>query len=350
MRKDQIPKINSAIKRTRRAVVALGCSFVQGHGALNQKIYQNYPWEGTALGHPNVKWNLSQFEMSKLIDEFPDITISVLNDIDFSYHETNNSFVNVLANKYFEESYAAINLGRSGCGNRATIKELYFYPELMWDHLDEIIVIYCPSGMERFDFIDDRFHSLNEHGRWICAWPNDCHPQGPTETLWKGYSKALYSDKFETLEQIAHVQELMMWCRYKNAKLIIVPAFQDRYTESTFQDSLSLHVDRDYRTGAINSAVYMNTVDESVKNMANMWPWDKMFKPNGYNTFVDLAMSQELSTYKNTILPYFYTLVGTGSPDCWITPCAHPSAKAHDLFAQVLHNEITKNLNSYEFR
>jgi len=229
MYQDSIQQINDDITRTKRAIISLGCSFVQGQGAIDESIYKNYKWEGIKYGNPNIVWDKKNTH--QLVKEFSDIKILHDGAPNFSRHEQKNAFSNVLAKKYFEGEYASINLGRSGCGNRATIKELYFYPKINWKELTEIIVIYCPTGAERFDFIDDIYHELNNHGRWVCAWPSILDDTGPNKMLWQGYKEAIHSTKFEILEQISHIQELLLWCEHKNAKLIVVPSFQKVYNK-----------------------------------------------------------------------------------------------------------------------
>ena len=150
-------------------------------------------------GEVNTAWNLTSDDKKRLLDSYPDVTLSK-GTVDFLQHEYNNSFVNVLAKKYFNGDYAAINLGRTGCGNRATIKELHYYPDILWDDIEEHIVIYCPSGLERFDFIDDMWHDPNNHGRWKAMWPNEMTEDSGRAKLWSGYRQHVHSDKYDVLE------------------------------------------------------------------------------------------------------------------------------------------------------
>ena len=76
-------------------------------------------------------------------------------------------------------------------------------------------------------------------------------------------------------------------------------------------------------------------------HLIDLFPWDKMFKPNGYETFADLAISME-DTLEDTTDHYFQFL-GKGSPEGWITSCSHPSQKAHDLFAKHLYKHIVED-------
>lgn len=334
MYKHQIAKINKIISKTGKAIVSIGCSFVQGKGAINMEILENYDCVYQGLGQA-LDIRISAVEQQKLLKEYTDIklTHNKLNFIDMEYK---NSFTNVLCSKYFNDQYAPINLGISGCGNRASIKELYFYPEIHWDLLTEIIVIYCPSGLERFDFVNDAW---DEHARWVCMWPNPDSVEHPRKDLWLGYNKAIYSEKFEVLEQISHVQELMSWCNSRNARLIITPAFDTRYNKTYFKESLNRSMVRN-REGELQLAK-KNLVNFDVEKYLSLFPWDTMMYPEGYSTFVDYVISfEEESKNKFT---HFWGYHEIGSPNKWITPCAHPSAKGHDAFAKVLYNYITKN-------
>jgi hypothetical protein len=340
MFKSQIEQINKDIKRTKKAIVALGCSFVQGAGAFNKDVYKNYSWDPLTKGE-HLNWNLTDADQKRLISQYPEININPgSTQPNLSLHQANNAFVNVLCKKYFNGDYAAINFGIDGSGNRATIKELHYYPDILWDEIEECIVIFCPSGPERMDFIDDQSHDPNSHNRWKSMWPRELSETGPRADLWRGYKNHLYSAKFETLEQIAIIQELLLWCKYKNAQLIITPAFSHGYDKDIFRNNISLSVRRDGPGNIISQ--YSVNPDNDVDTVVNMWPWDNMFNPDQCPSFIDLAMKQEFpTTWKDN--EHFYEYHGMGTPNMWVTPCAHPSAEAHDLFAQHLHRYITGN-------
>ena len=336
----QIEQINKDIIRTKRVIISLGCSFVQGVGAIAEDIYNNYPWEPMSPKDTTIKWNLTKDNYKQLVSQHLNIKGSYKH-IEFAEHESDNSFVSILCKKYFNNEYAAINFGINGCGNRATIKELHYYPDILWNEIEEHIVIYCPSGLERFDFISDEYHNPNEAGRWKSIWPRDLDEDSSRAQLWGGYKNHLYSSKFEVLEQIAHIQELLLWCKYKNARLIIVPAFNRYYSKSYFTKSLKDTVTRS-NTGDMISIKHSAFSDSGITKMVNMWPWEHMFEPDGCPTFMDLVMKQEFpTTWKDQ--EHFYLYAGSGSPTAWVTPCAHPSVKGHDIFAQHLYKHITEN-------
>jgi hypothetical protein len=339
MYRQQIPEINKSIKTTKKAIISIGCSFVQGQGAVNPDLYSEYDWKFDGLGVP-LYLELPPDEEKILMKKYPSV-IKKDGKLDFRFMEYDNAFVNVLCKKYLKGKYTPINLGLSGCGNRGSIKELYFNPEINWSDIEEFIVVYCPSGPERFDFVNDQW---GDHVHWVCMWPHykDKEP-GPRRGLWEGYSECLYSDKFEILEQIAHVQELLLWCKHhNNAKLIITPGFDHRYTREHFKKSLRIDIARNIEGQLLNdnnSIPFLNREDiNHIDKIISLWPWDNMFKPNGYETFADLVTARE--GVKDN---HFFNYLGTGSPNGWVTPCAHPTAKGHDYFAQLLYERINKD-------
>lgn len=337
----QLKEINEGIERTGKVIIGLGCSFAQGQGAIPEDLLKKYNWEFEKLGKPIKVNNLTKDQKQELISEYKSLTINPHDDeIDWTFLEYENSFVYILCNKYFNRDYTPINLGIRGCGNRATIKELFLHPEINWSKAKEIIVIYLPSGLERFDFIADTWF---DHHRWKCMWPHykDIE-EGPRRTLWEGYSGHLYSDKFEVIEQIVHAQELDMWCNYNNARLIITPAFDRRYNRQHFLDSLERVISRDIDGRIRKSEPHKKDIPEiHADYLIDLFPWDKIYKPSDCPTFVDLLMKQELpKTWQDQ---HFFKYLGIGSENLWITSCAHPSAKGHDLFAKFLHSHIVGN-------
>lgn len=344
MYRRQIKKINEIIDRTGKAIIGLGCSFVQGQGAFDEELVRRYGTKYDDLGSPLKLDRMKDSEKDNLIKEFPLLKLSHENEIDFTFMEYQNAFTNVLCEKYFNNEYAAINLGIRGCGNRATIKELYLHPNIHWDKLKEIIVVYCPSGPERFDFINDQFM---DHGHWVCMWPNLDKHGGPREKLWTGYREALYSEKFMALEQIVQIQELLLWCKVHNAKLIITPSFDQRYNREYFRDSLITQLERN-EDGSKAKKLFILDATEKITNMddlakmesiLDLFPWDMLFYPDNTPTFADMALKQEFGKVDSHNY-HFWSYLGTGTPNNWITPCAHPSAKAHDYFAKLLYEKI----------
>jgi len=331
MYRQQIPKINKKIEETGKVIITMGCSFVQGQGAVNDELYTDYTWHFERLGVP-LELRPTKEQRKEILAKYPIVEPGFQDKLDFTFMEYSNAFGEVLADKYFKGEYAHINLGMRGNGNRGTIKELYFHPEVKWDLVKETIVIFAPSGLERFDFAYDNWM---DHAHWRCIWPHYKDiPKGPRHTLWKGYAEHIFSDKHEVLEQLSNVQELKTWCENKNAKLIITPAFDKRYTREYFKECLMKKYERNMEGEIIDVKKVVN--EPYIDSLVELWPWDNMFYPDNYETFVDLVVNQEENP------EYFFNYLGKASPNLWVTSCAHPSAKGHDLFAKKLYEFITK--------
>jgi hypothetical protein len=338
----QIIEINKDLKRTRKAIISLGCSFVEGQGAVDQEICDSYQWSMAKIGVP-MEPILSKNEKSKMLSDHPELSIDNTGRIIWKFMEYKNAFVEVLCKKYFKGTYTPINFGIRGKGNRASIKSLYFHPQINWNNIDELIVLYVPSGPERFDFVSDEF---NEHHQFQCAWPwSDDQEKGPRKTLWKGYGTAIYSEKSAMLEQISNVIELENWCKLKNAKLIITPGFDTSYKQERFNEIIQDLSERTSNQKTIRYVEYAHNKNEIRRSqevldifsaIVDQWPWANMFTPQGCDTFMNLCLKQE--GLENT--PY-WDYNGKGTPNNWVTLCCHPSAKGHDLFAQELFKFIT---------
>lgn len=340
---DFIPEINESLKKTKKAIITLGCSFVEGHGAVAQKLWDQYYVPGGKTDATD--WDLTEQDAKHIMDEFPDITLSEYSEhrtkLKFYKHESNNAFGNVLCRKYFNGEYTCLNFGRRGNGNRAAIKDIYFYPGINWDEIQETIVIYCPSGAERYDFIDDQSCFVDKHGRWVTIWPTVVEPGSPRSLIGEGLKLGIATQRAIILEQIANIQELITWCKYKKAKLVIVPAFMRYYNRKRFFDFLHMNVLRKLDRTYEDEVPHDN--ESHIQQVVDLWPWENMFYPNGYPTFADFVMGQEKSLdWENG--PNFYSYSGKGTPDKWITPCAHPSVKGHDLFASVLYKHLQEIL------
>ena len=334
MYRSQVAKINEGINKTGKVIIALGCSFVQAQGAIDMNILEKYPF----ILEKEESNPIPDTEVARILQEYPNLYRRPDGSIDFTFMEYENAFVNILCNEYFNGEYTPINLGRRGNGNRATIKDLYFHPEIEWEKINEYIVIYMPSGLERLDFVSDNWH---DHFKWTTIWPHYTDvKEEPRRGLWKAYSECLWSYKFEVLEQLSLVQELLQWCTNKNARLITIPGFDRKYNKEYFIDALSKTYYRNFNNELMDSP---NHPEEDITHLADLFPWHTMFYPQNCDNFADLAISQELPDYMEKNINFF-SFFKIGSPDLWITACAHPSAKAHKLLAEELYKFICKSV------
>jgi hypothetical protein len=332
-----VSTINADLERTGKAIISLGCSFVEGQGAVNDELYTDYQWDFVKLGIP-LQLNADPKTQKDILDRYPIVGKGPDGKLDFTFMEQENAFVSVLCKKYFQGEYTPINLGMRGKGNRATIRELSLNPDINWDKAKEIIVIYSPSSPERLDFVNDQY--MDHGGRWECIWPHYENSEGAKKILWEGYAKLLWSEKFGAIEQIGHMQELKLWCKVHNAKLIVTPAFDHRYSKDKLKAALSDKTLRDNERVFIKAVSNLGATDGSM-NLLNLWPWESVFNPVGQPTFIDAVLTKEFPNPKEHALHHFWEFLGKGSDNGWVTSCAHPSAKGHDFFASLLYTHIT---------
>lgn len=328
---DSIESINNQIKKKRKAIVAIGCSFVEGMGALDPLIYMRYHWHRDPV-HGTII-NLAGAELTEFLNRYPDITKNPNGSLNFKKMQHKNAFANVLCKKYFDDEYVCINLGLGGRGSRASIKELYCYP-IDWSSLDKIIVIYLPTGQSRFDFVNDEWDTTHDQNHWFTIMPGDTEESGPKGNLSRSYLEGIWSNKFEILEQVLNAKELETWCKLHNASLIITPAFEIINKDFYINNVLKMVVRDTLRNAGIEEVV----PDKSAKYMVETYPWDSMFYPEGSNSFAHLTIAKEGASEPTHLGNY----ADTGSPNGWVTPCSHPSAIAHDYFAKLLREEIIK--------
>jgi hypothetical protein len=134
----QVKQINKDLAKKGRAIVSIGCSFVQGQGAINDEIFDNYTFKNNNLGEV-LSLQTNDKEIKQILNLYPSLSVNHSNKIDFTMMEYENSFVYQLANHQYKEKYVPINLGQRGCGNRASIKELYFN-NINWNFCKEIVL------------------------------------------------------------------------------------------------------------------------------------------------------------------------------------------------------------------
>lgn len=322
----QYPEIIDRLKETDKAVIAIGCSFVQGQGAIDAPILDNYPWHVNEQGMMMLQGDQ---DLHKKIGKI--YSIPYFGDrLDFTDMEYKNSFVSVLCDKYLNREWTPINFGMRGNGNRASIKQLYSHPHLRLNEVSEKVVIYMPSGMERFDFVQS---FPIDHFGFITMWP---HYQNisdkPRKMLWEGYAKTIWSEYHEALEQIYLFQEIDSWCKNNNAKLIIFPGFDHRYTKEEFSRILLA----DLNTPTDETAA---TIKERLKLMIDEVPWEKFIEVDDCRTFTELLSFKSTGVIRQDKWSY-WDYFQKGSPDGYFTKCCHPGAIGHDYLASKLKDMI----------
>ena len=314
----QYIKINEDIAKTKKAVFGFGCSFVQGQGAITQELYDKIDWRvnsGNMLTPPSheVDAILREYPNETNSAELPDPETGRYGDapIHFDMMEYNNAFTQKLADKL---GWAAINFGMRGNGNRSSINNLYYHGHaLNLKDIEEAIVVYCPSGMDRFDFASP---TPCEHFKSHTIWPHlgVDHLEDDRAKLWTGYALSIYSAQHSIQEQINYWCYLKSWfdAYIPNNRFFITPGWENRYKQKWWDH-------------------YMGD-----KELVKQFGWEYMFRPNGHETFSDLCLAQEGLPLNKGIFEYMHK----GTPNNWLTKCSHPSAKAHKLFADKIYEAL----------
>jgi hypothetical protein len=347
-------EINQDIRRTRKLLIGIGCSFVEGIGAWDQELVEELPpLKSKKNGIRPYGYDDYDIETKISISQrYKGVTILDNNIINTSDMEHANSFINVLASKYFNDEYTPVNLAIQGRGNYAAVMSLLFN-SIDYHAAEEIIIIFCPTGLLRFDFVRDDCYIDRDHyvGDYFQAvWPVMYTDKEDKNNYWKffhdGYRECIWSPRFEIINFFCATQILKQWVQLNNSKLIITPAFDQEYNKEYFQKQLFTHYSRSSNTREIVDIID-NAHSSGYNQMLDKFLWEYYFKPQGYDTFFDLALSQE-----NNLIPemkawkavnragkltQFYP---NGTPENWIMGCGHPGAKAHDLFAKELYNHI----------
>jgi hypothetical protein len=292
-----------------KILIGLGDSFTQGQGACSIELWESYDWD---LGKSTEKDN---FNLLK------------------SFYE--NSWVNQLCKNHLTD-YTPINLGMTGRGNRAAVKELYLHPELKMETTKEKIVIFMLTGMERFDFVHKE---LNQHIHFKTMWPSNLN-DGEEGGLWKEYLNHVYSEKSAVIELLLNITEAQTWCKANNAKLILTSAFSTDYNNETFYNKIRGDKN-DSKNYLYDNVLYIQMLLASIE-------WDNYLRPGGYSCVADylchLENRDDLIGVESSAKYYDYAYSSKKmSKGGYITPCAHPSIKGHSEIAKTMYDFIIKH-------
>ena len=266
-------------------LIGIGDSFTQGQGSVSRKFYAKY---GDRVYHHDTK-------IPGIIDE-----------------ENLNSWVTHVATKI---GYTPINLGSSGKGNRSAAKELYMNKI---DADSDKIVVFCLSGMSRFDFVVKDAGISRDHFTPI-------FPEMSGNKLWQGYAEFGNSVQQEAIDCLLNIAEVQNWCKVNNAKLLLVSAFDLAIDEQSISDRIFV---------------------ESKKYLKDIVDWDLFCRPRVNRTMMELLVrEQESGLEEDQLQPiygfeYFTRYKKRGFAEGLITPCGHPSNTGHMFLSDVLADEI----------
>lgn len=344
MLENQVQSTVDSLKQTRKAVITLGCSFVQGQGSINTEIVDKYPFK---LNQSNTMcFAGNDDQIKEVLDSYPILSYhpSPENPIDFTSMEFENSFTSALCRRYLKD-YTPINFGMKGNGNRASVMQLFRFPEIDYSELDDIIVMFFPTGMDRYDMAAREF---NEHFSHKSIWPHyDKNATSIDGKLWNAYSMAVWSEGHMLMEYLYTTEILRTWCKLHNAKLFIMPGFDSYYRTDDPIGFYQKHVPpmqelRDDNTD-LNDRFRIQRENNARKRVNEMFanhPWDNYIEIKGNWSLASLVQYTETSSIPDKFFQYFFEHLGKGSPNGYWSICSHPSKKGHEAIAKHIYEHL----------
>ena len=292
-----------------KLIIALGDSFVEGQGAVSEKTWEKFDWSEDKM----TEVEFQSDEYNKVRDE-----------------EYKNAFVNQLCVKHFPE-FTPINFGYRGNGNRGPVKALTtLHPDLNLHLAKEKIVIFFVGQMVRFDFFNRYPHSAHDYFHTI--WPHEpAENDSPgNKNLWRGYATEVYSERTAALEIISNIVEVQTWCKYNNAKLMLVNSFTYDFNKQRMSKALEYE------------PLYEET--NMLPQLIDSIEWDNLVKlPNNREQMIDVLLDAEGRgdlCGKNHAWYHWPKEMKSFTPKGLMTPCSHPSPKGHLLIADTLAKVI----------
>jgi hypothetical protein len=339
-----IEYINNNLKKTRKLFISTGCSYVEGKAAWDLRflkehppIYENY---GYNFNH------LTDGEIEYVVKKYSNLSINNDNTLNTNDMEVENSFTTQLHKKYMND-WTIVNLGRQATGILSSVYLLYLLP-IQYDIADEIILFFSPTSLQRFDVLNDcnSFLMGMVGNEFTTIWPNPIERQflnnGSFANLEDGYSKSIYSEKFEVLQAIMAFKLLNDWVKLHNAKLIVFPAFSKYYNKDYFYEKLNDMIHRDFKSRDVIDIKTTMGMDMNYNHLLDLVPWDKFVEFGGKKTFFDLAFSQE-DDYDPNIEMQSLCGVNGGTKNNYIMKCGHPDTKSHSILTDYLFDYISNN-------
>lgn len=283
-------KYQQPITSDDRVIIGIGDSYTQGVGAYSKETWDRH----------NGKIDVFDYSDELLVEQYQ------------------NSWVNQLAIRL---GYKSVNLGHAGTGNRAAVKELYFYPDVL-DNVKDAIVVYFLSGLERFDFINK--DQMQEHHHFFAMWPNPWDKNASNKKLWEAYAESIHSEKFVALELMLNLLDAQTYCRSRGFRLIVAPAFDVRINRKWIVDMI------------LNNPMQSDLKEDFV----NQFDWSQFYVPEGYTTFMELLCDLEGD---RLLAPggFYNRFCSLLYPSKYITNCAHPSLEGHTVIANEFYKAIT---------
>ena len=293
--------LEKRITENSKVLIGIGDSFCAGRGACSIEIWEKYGWDLDRMYGEGG----AEVEMSNVT----------------------NSWVNQLCENHMPD-WTPINLGMSGKGNRYAIKELMVNPLVGIEKAKEKIVVFAVSGFERLDLANDLVNEEHFTTQWPVYDDYAVKKLGYSELTFEN-GGSIYTEKFIISEFILNMIELVNWCKYNNAKLLLVSAFNPNINKKHFVDILS---------PSVRGSIDQMKLDE----LMSIIPWDRIIRPLGFSCITDMLM--HLEGWDKDLPRYGFRnmKIETIGPNGYMTKCHHPSEKGHKLLAEIIYDHILK--------
>lgn len=330
------------LARTKKAVVIMGCSYAVGKGAYDSELVEECrPKRLEHWGECNYQGH--DFSLTELEYYASKYDLDIWDGMLMTHNmEKQNSFGHQLCAKYLNSEYTPVIIGGEGKGNYSNVDKLNWLP-IAWEKLDDIKVIWSITDVVRTDFFSggiwdgqgQRVFPEDTQAHYKTRWPFD---HEDTDQFSKEYNRMIREDDPQhdpTLTNYLATNFLRLlsnvhnWCKAHNAEFLMFDAFTESYNPKSL------------------TYMFPNSMADSelLQNFIYNLPWESKIKLNMNKTFFDLAMSNE-TTYDYMLEDkhnmWEFVEIPEEDITCeWLMPCGHPSAKAHDLLAQILSEKIT---------
>ena len=278
----RMPKYrNPDIPKGSKVIIGLGDSFTEGVGSWSKSTYNKYDGFIDPLNVPK-----------EIYDEM--------------YY---NSWPCQLSRNHLPD-YIPINLGITGKGNRAAVKELYLNPALKLENASGGIMVLMLSGIERFDFINKEY--LDHH--FYTMWPNPQDEKSTNTQLWEAYAKDLWSEKFILIETLMNIREGEIFAKAHGFDFVVSCAFDQRVHKEYFYE----HLGKEH--------------SELIESL----PWDKFLYPKECKSFMELLLNYDghPELANGNFYEYYSKLK---YPTEYITNCMHPTQTGYAVMAEEIY-------------
>lgn len=342
-----VSQINQDLRRTRKALIILGCSFADGQGAIPTYIIDQL----TPTYHPidnALDYTCEGYTDQEIGDLAVEHKLPVLlerrNQKSLTcsvYHtEIHNSW-GAQVGRLLNDEYTVINCADRGAGNNSAISKLYRYP-IEWDQCDEVLVVWSVCDYTRWSML----HSLNLERNlmtgdsrtfwWIHQKPGPTAPASQ-QLNWQ-FSQQMYSTALFFIDQyVDNCVQLKTWTKqFKKSNMVLIPAFSQL-------PELDPGMEWHYYLSEIAS----KSGKDLAKIIKNSILTEHVWDVDGHDDLAKLCLAMSTQEHNNNYADWFHFSKKNSEGavgNTWITPCNHPTYIAQREIAQRLHKHLQSNV------